>query len=111
MAQLLQVLLKRTQFNGIELQRKRREQELRERGARLQRINHTLQQNALVGRVLIDQIEALLTLSHNIALRELSNHAQRRQRRPSIRERLLTWNVCLHERCEGREIAGARCFG
>ena len=40
---------------------------------------HPFQQNTLMGSMLINQVQAICTLSHNIALRQLTNDAQRGQ--------------------------------
>src|SRR5438046_10733465 len=40
---------------------------------------HPFQQNTLMGGMLINQVQAIRTLGHNIALRQLTNDAQRGQ--------------------------------
>src|SRR5690349_12457988 len=77
--QLWLMLLDGFQFAGGKSECDGREQKLRYGTASLERRHHAFKQNALVRRMLIDQIQALFALRDDIALRELSNHTQARQ--------------------------------
>src|SRR6266568_762435 len=60
----------------------------------LQSRHHPLQQNALMGSMLINQVHTIRPLSYNIALRQLTNHTQRGQATSWLRRKGLL--ICVN---------------
>src|SRR5690242_9214291 len=74
--QLWLMLLDGLQFARGKIERDGCKQKLRYGITSLERRHHAFKQDALVGRMLINQIQALFALRDDIALRKLSNHTQ-----------------------------------
>src|SRR5436190_1646024 len=55
---------------------------------------HPFQQNPFMGSMLINQIHTIHPLSHNIALRQLTNHTQRGQATSWLRRKGLL--ICIN---------------